>query len=295
MVRQPRQGWLLYGTMVVVFAGGLICLHAAEQQRDARVDAAAAARGVTLSAGNMEGKETRFGIPGSTLAAIVTSNAATGSYNAMHDSFTPLGGAVPLVNMLLGEVVFGGLGTGLASLIMTALITVFLAGLMIGRTPAYLGKSIGPTENKLIVLYAIVAPLAILPLTGLAVSISAGLAGLTTNAGPHGLTEILYAYASAFANNGQNFAGLSANSPFYNVTTAIAMMLGRFGLAIPALVLAGVFARQGRGPLIAGILRTDSVTFGVLLVASLIVLAGLSHLPALCLGPVLEHLQLFRG
>jgi K+-transporting ATPase ATPase A chain len=295
MVRQPRQGWLLYGAMVCLFAGGLACVHAAEQQRDARIDKAAAAQAVTLTAGNMEGKETRFGIAGSTLTAVVTSNAATGSYNAMHDSFTPLGGAVPLVNMLLGEVVFGGLGTGLASLVMAALITVFLAGLMIGRTPAYLGKSIGPAENKLIVLYAIVAPLAILPLTGLAVSVGAGLAGLTTNAGPHGLTEIIFAYTSAFANNGQNFAGLSANTPFYNTTTAIAMLLGRFGLALPALALAGVFARQGRGAQVPGILRTDSVTFGVLLVASVIVMAGLSYLPVLCLGPVLEHLQLFGG
>jgi potassium-transporting ATPase potassium-binding subunit len=276
MVRQPRQGWLLYGAMICLLIGGLAAVHAAEQ-------------------GNMEGKETRFGVPGSTLTAVVTSNAATGSYNAMHDSFTPLGGAVPLVNMLLGEVVFGGLGTGLASLIMAALITVFLAGLMIGRTPSYLGKSIGPTENRLIVLYAIIAPLAILPLTAVAVIAPAGLAGLTTNTGPHGFTEIIFAYASAFANNGQNFAGLSANSPFYNVTTALAMLLGRFGLAVPALALAGVFARQRRGAIIPGILKTDSPAFGILLLASLIALTGLSYLPALCLGPVLEHLQWFRG
>jgi K+-transporting ATPase ATPase A chain len=295
MVGKPRQGWVLYIAMVVLFAGGLACLHAAEQQRSAPIDAAVAARGVALSPGNMEGKETRFGIAGSTLTAVVTSDAATGSYNAMHDSFTPLGGGVPLVNMLLGEVVFGGLGTGLVSLVMAALIAVFLAGLMIGRTPEYLGKKIGPEENKLIVLYAIVAPLAILPLTALAVSVGAGLAGLTTNDGPHGLTEIAFAYTSSFANNGQNFAGLSANSPFYNVTTAIAMMLGRFGLAVPALALAGVFARQGRGPTIPGILCTDTPAFGMLLVMSLLAMTGLSYLPMLCLGPVLEHLMLFRG
>jgi K+-transporting ATPase ATPase A chain len=295
MVRQPRQGWLLYGAMVCLFAGGLACLHAAEQQRDRRVDAAAAAPGVALTAGNMEGKETRFGIPGSTLTAVVTSNTATGPYNAMHDSLTPLDGAVPLVNMLLGEVVFGGLGTGLVGLIMAALLAVFLAGLMIGRTLSYLGKSIGPAETKLVVLYAVIGPLAVLPLTALAVIAGAGLAGLTTNTGPHGLTEIIFAYASAFANNGQNFAGLSANSPFYNVTTAIAMLMGRFGLAAPALALAGLFARQGRGALGRGILTTDSPIFGILLVASLVAMTGLSYLPALCLGPVLEHLQWFRG
>jgi K+-transporting ATPase ATPase A chain len=159
----------------------------------------------------------------------------------------------------------------------------------------YLGKKIGPEENTLIVLYAIVAPLAVLPLTALAVSVGAGLAGLTTNDGPHGLTEIAFAYASSFANNGQNFAGLSANTPFYNVTTAIAMMLGRFGLAVPALALAGVFARQGRGPAIPGILCTDTPAFGILLVVSLLAITGLSYLPMLCLGPVLEHLMLFSG
>jgi potassium-transporting ATPase potassium-binding subunit len=172
---------------------------------------------------------------------------------------------------------------------MAALIAVFLAGLMIGRSPEYIGKKIGPVENKLIVLYAVVAPLAILPLAAAALVTRAGLAGLTTNNGPHGLTTILFAYASSFANNGQAFAGLSANSPFYNVTTAAAMMMGRFGLAIPALALAGVLARQGRAPVTIGILRTDSVTFGLLLLFSLLVVAGLSYLPALALGPVLEH------
>src|SRR4029077_2152129 len=178
-------------------------------------------------------KEARFGIGGSTLGALVTSNAATGAYNSMHDSYAPLGGAVLLANMLLGEVVFGGLGTGLYSLVMAALIAVFLAGLMIGRTPEYLGKKIGPSENKMIVCFAILGPLAILPLAATAAVIRPGLAGLTTNSGPHGLTEILVAYASSFANNGQSFAGLSANSVFYNLTTAVAMLVGRFGLAIP--------------------------------------------------------------
>ena len=281
MIGDRRQGWLLYGAMVCLFVGGLAVVQLSEQGRWSRTSA--------VTAANMEGKETRFGIASSTLTAVVTSNAATGSTNAMDDSFTPVGGLVLLVNMLLGEVVFGGLGTGLLSMVMAALIAVFLAGLMIGRTPEYVGKKIGPAENKLIVLYTVVAPLAILPLTAIALVTSAGLTGLATNSGPHGLTEILFAYTSSFANNGQTFAGLSANSVFYNLTTTVAMMMGRFGLAIPALALAGVLARQGRAPVTMGILRTDSLTFGVLLIVSLLLVAGLSYLPALTLGPVLEH------
>ncbi len=284
MIRDRRQGWLLYAVMVTIAAAGFLVVQTAEQRHRSPALAAPVA--------NMEGKETRFGIAGSTLTAVVTSNAATGSTNAADDSFTPLGGLVLLANMLLGEVAFGGLGTGLSSMVMAALIAVFLAGLMIGRSPEYIGKKIGPVENKLIVLYAVVAPLAILPLAAVALVTRAGLAGLTTNGGPHGLTTILFAYASSFANNGQAFAGLGANSAFYNVTTAAAMMMGRFGLAIPALALAGVLARQGRAPVTIGILRTDSVTFGLLLLFSLLVVAGLSYLPALALGPVLEHFML---
>jgi hypothetical protein len=164
----------------------------------------------------------------------------------MHDSFTSFGGMVLLVNMLLGELVFGGLGTGLYGMVMAAAIVVFLAGLMVGRTPEYLGKKIGPAENKIIMLYALAAPLVVLPLTAIAVGTRAGLSGLTINGGPHGLTEILFAYTSCFANNGQSFAGLSANTPFYNLATAFAMMVGRFGLAIPALALAALFGRQRR-------------------------------------------------
>ncbi len=287
MSGQPRQGWLLYWVMVSLFVAGLAAVHMAEQRPAAPIVAATRA--------NMEGKETRFGIAGSSLAAVVTSNAATGSYNSMHDSYTPLGGMVLLLNMLLGEVVFGGLGTGLYSMVMAALIAVFLAGLMIGRTPEYLGKKIGPAENKLIVVYAVIAPLAILPLTALALVTAGGLAGLTTNAGPHALTEILFAYTSSFANNGQTFAGLSANSVFYNLTTAVAMMMGRFGLAIPALALAGAVAQQGRAPVTIGILRTDSLTFGVLLVGSLLIMSAVSYLPALALGPILERLAGFSA
>jgi K+-transporting ATPase ATPase A chain len=212
----------------------------------------------------------------------------------MDDSYTSLGGMVLLVNMLLGELVFGGLGTGLYSMIMAAAIAVFLAGLMVGRTPEYLGKKIGPAENKMIMLYALAAPLVVLPLTAIAVSTRPGLAGLTINTGPHGFTGILFAFTSCFANNGQAFAGLSANNPFYNLTTAFAMMAGRFGLAIPALAFADLLARQRTTPSTSGTLPTHSVAFGVLLTTCLIVMVALSYLPALALGPVLERLLLGR-
>ena len=293
MVGQPRQGWLFYNVMVFLFGCGLIFVHHVEQRgsqlanvdfRNSRVQ----------SGGNMEGKEVRFGIGGSTLTAVVTSNTATGSYNSMDDSYTSLGGMVLLLNMLLGELVFGGLGTGLYSMVMAAAIAVFLAGLMVGRTPEYLGKKIGPAENKMIMLYALAAPLLVLPLTAIAVSTRAGLSGLTVNRGPHGFTEILFAYTSCFANNGQNFAGLSANTPFYNLTTALAMMVGRFALAIPALALADLFGRQRSTPSSSGTLPTHSFSFGVLLTTCLITMVALSYLPTLALGPVLERLLLGR-
>ena len=294
MVGQPRQGWLFYCVMLVLFGGGLAFVQHFEQRPDPRLPGVDFRNTRLQSGGNMEGKEVRFGIGGSTLTAVVTSNTATGSYNSMHDSYTSLGGMVLLVNMLLGELVFGGLGTGLYSMVMAAAITVFLAGLMIGRTPEYLGKKIGPAENKMIMLYALAAPLFILLLTAIAVSTKAGLAGLTTNTGSHGFTEILFAYASCFANNGQTFASLNANTPFYNLTTALAMVAGRFGLAIPALAFAALFARQRNTPSSSGTLPTHSFTFGVLLTACLIILVALSYLPALVLGPVLERLLLGR-
>jgi K+-transporting ATPase ATPase A chain len=199
-----------------------------------------------------------------------------------------------LVNLLLGELVFGGLGSGLYSMVMAVAIVVFLAGLMVGRTPEYLGKKIGPAENKMIMLYALAAPLVILPLTAIAVSTRAGLSGLTTNNGPHGFTEILFAYASCFANNGQSFAGLNTNTLYYNLTTAVAMMAGRFGLAIPALAFADLFGRQRSSPSSVGTLPTHSFSFGVLLTMCLIVTVLLSYLPALALGPVLERLFFAR-
>jgi K+-transporting ATPase ATPase A chain len=290
MVGQTRQGWVFYGVMVFFFALGLLFVHHLEQKGNPRLTGVDFRTGPLQSGGNMEGKEVRFGISGSTLTAVVTSNAATGSYNSAHDSYTSLGGMVLLLNMLLGELVFGGLGTGLYSMVMTAAIAVFLAGLMVGRTPEYLGKKIGVAENKMILLFALAAPLCVLPLTAIAVSTRVGLSGLTTNGGQHGLTEILFAYASCFANNGQTFAGLSANTPFYNLTTALAMMAGRFGLAIPALQFAALFARQRVVPSSLGTLPTHSFLFGVLLSVSLITMVALSYLPVLALGPILERL-----
>lgn len=297
MIGYPRQGWMLYAVMTVLFVAGLLVCGWSER-RGNRVLAPQAHMQASATAnqpgGNMEGKEVRFGIAQSVLTAVVTSNGATGSYNSMHDSYTPLGGAVPLVSMLLGEIVYGGLGTGLYSIILIALLGLLLAGLMVGRTPEYLGKKIEPPEAKMLTLYVLAGPLAILPLTAVAVATRAGLAGLTTNAGAHGLTEIIFAFASSMANNGQSFAGLNANTPFYNLTTAVAMMVGRFGLAIPALALAGLFAGQTRRFGGEGAISTDTVTFGALLLATALIVCGLSFFPVLTLGPVLEHLASFR-
>jgi K+-transporting ATPase ATPase A chain len=292
MTGRLRESWVLLWAMVFLFGVGLLCCGAFEERGIPAVGHTVNESALTMP--NMEGKEVRFGVGSSALTAIVTSNGATGSYNSMDDSYTPLGGGVPLANMLLGEIVFGGLGTGLYSMILVALIGLFLAGLMIGRTPEYIGKQIGITQIKFIMLYALASPVTVLALTAIAVVTHAGLAGLTTNDGTHGLTSILFAYTSSFANNGQNFAGLSANSIFYNVTTAVAMMAGRFGLAVPALALAGSFAAQGRRPTTLGTLPAYTVTFGVLVVGTALVVGLLSYFPALALGPILEHL-LMKG
>ena len=297
MVGRPRQDWVLFWVMTVMFVAGLAFCAAPEQTGNR-----AAARAALAPGGNMEGKEARFGIGASVLTAVVTSNGATGSTNSSQDSFMPLSGMVPLVNMLLGEMVFGGLGTRLYSILMVALVGLFIAGLMVGRTPEYLGKQLGPREVKLITLYTIAAPFAILLLTALALTTKAALA-LTTKAGlagpssdgPHGFTEVFYAYTSCFANNGQTFAGLNGNTPFYNTTMAVAMMAGRFALAIPALALAGLFARQGRRAPTTGTLPTDTLQFASLIIGTAIIVVGLCFLPALALGPVVEHLLMPRG
>jgi K+-transporting ATPase ATPase A chain len=249
---------VLLAVMVVLFAGGLALCDFAEAATPPQLAA------LHVSGGNMEGKETRFGIGGSVLAAVVTSNGATGSYNSMHDSYQPLGVLVPLVNMLLGEVVFGGLGTGLYGMIMIALVAV---------------------------LYALLTSKVVLVLTALALAMSAGRAGLVTNGGARGFTEVLFAYASSMANNGQSMAGLNPNNVFFNITTAIAMLAGRFGLAALALALAGRFAAQRRWPTTVGTLPSDSVMFAILVFGTIVLVGALGFLPALALGPLAEALQ----
>jgi len=281
---RPRAGWVLLAVMVALFVVGLRICDAAEAAPPAQL------AGLHIAGGNMEGKEVRFGVGDSVLTAVVTSNGSTGSYNSMHDSFQPIGVLVPFVFMLLGEVVFGGLGAGVYSIVMAALIGVFLGGLMVGRTPAYLGKKITSDETRWIALYALVTPVVVLVLTAIAVVTNAGRAGLVTNSGARGFTEILYAYASCVANNGQTMAGLNANTVFYNVTTLVAMLAGRYGLAALALALAGDFAAQRRMVTTEGSLPTDTPSFGALIFATILLGGALCFFAAVALGPVVESL-----
>jgi K+-transporting ATPase ATPase A chain len=285
LVGRPRAGWVLLAVMTVLFVTGLVVCDAAEAAGPPRL------AGLGVTGGNMEGKEVRFGVGSSVLAAVVTSNGATGSYNSMHGSYQPLSVLVLVLNMLFGEVTFGGLGTGLYGMVMVALVGIFMSGLMVGRTPEYLGKTVAAPEAKLIALYVVLTPLVVLPLTGWAAVSDAGRAGLVTNGESRAFTEIVFAYASCMANNGQNMAGLNANSPFYNLTTAVAMAVGRFGLATLALLLAGRLAAQGRKPTTIGSLPCDTITFGTMVLGSVVLIGALCFLPALALGPVAEHLQ----
>jgi potassium-transporting ATPase potassium-binding subunit len=281
---RQRAGWVLLVVMVALFLVGLVVCDRAEM-------AAPQVAGLHVAGPNMEGKEVRFGVGDSVLTTIVTSNTSTGSYNSMQDSFQPVGILPPLVSMLLGEVVFGGLGTGVYSIVMTALVAVFLGGLMVGRTPEYLGKKISVAEARWIALYALLTPMVVLTLTGIAVATKAGLAGLATNSGPRGFTEILFAYASCMANNGLSMAGLNSNSVFYNLTTIIAMLAGRYGLAASALALAGRVAAQPRVPATSGTLPVDTPTFGAMVFGAILLIAALCFLPALALGPIVEQFQ----
>jgi K+-transporting ATPase ATPase A chain len=282
---KPRAGWVLLMVMVALFLVGLVVCDWAETAPPSQLT------GLHIVGPNMEGKDVRFGAGESVLTAIVTSNTSTGSYNSMHDSFQPMGVLVPLVFMLLGEVVFGGLGAGVFSIVMVALLAVFLGGLMVGRTPEYLGKKISAGETRWIALYTLLTPMVVLVLTGIAVVANAGLAGLGTNSGPRGFTEILFAYASCMASNGQTMAGLNANSVFFNVTTSIAMLAGRYGLAALALALAASFAAQPRRPATTGTLPSDTPTFGALVFATVLLVGALCFFPALALGPIVEFCQ----
>jgi K+-transporting ATPase ATPase A chain len=284
MARDQRQGWGLFGAMSALFLAGVLVAYGAESHANA------AFHGLPTdhSAGNLEGKETRFGVAASSLFAVVTTDASCGAVNSMHDSFTPLGGLVPMVNIQLGELVFGGVGSGLYAMLIYAILTVFIAGLMVGRTPEYLGKKIEAREMKLAVLYVLIYPLIVLCFSAWALIKPTALASLA-NSGPHGLSEILYAFTSAAGNNGSAFAGLNANTPFYNVTTAVSMLGGRFLMIVPVMALAGSMVGKKVVPESLGTFPTNGWLFAALLVVVIVIVGALTFFPALSLGPIVEH------
>ncbi len=295
MVSDQRQGWTVLIAMFVMFVVGAIAAISFEQQGNPQFTALGVDQtmSATQAGGNMEGKDTRFGIAATALFATITTDASCGAIIGWHDSFTPLGGMVPLVNMQLGEVVFGGVGTGLYGMLMFAILAVFIAGLMIGRTPEYLGKKIEAHEMKMTSIAILVTPLLVLAGTAVAVMADAGRAGVA-NPGAHGFSEILYAFTSAANNNGSAFGGLSANSPFYNVMLAIAMWFGRFGVIVPVLAIAGSLAAKKRIAVTGGTMPTHGALFVVLLVGTVLLVGLLNYVPALALGPVIEHLALWK-
>jgi len=283
-VKNRRHGWAVWGAMAVLFLAGVLICWSAESAGNPHLTAL----GIEQAGGNMEGKEVRFGIFNSALFATVTTDASCGAVNAMHDSFTPMGGLVPLINIQLGEVVFGGVGAGLYGMLVFVILTVFLAGLMVGRTPEYLGKKIEAYDVKVSVLAVLVLCFSILSFAAGAAVSSWGVAALN-NAGPHGLTELLYAYSSAVGNNGSAFAGLNANTPWLNITLGLAMLIGRFLFILPVLALAGNFAGKKLVPESAGSFPVSGLTFVVLLVGTVLIVGALTFFPALALGPVVEH------
>ncbi len=296
MAGDERQGWAIFAAMGVLFLAGVTTVYWAEAAGNpafaaAHVDMAASA---SQAGGNMEGKEVRFGIANSALFATVTTDASCGAVNGMHDSFTPLGGMIPLINIQLGEIIFGGVGSGLYGMLLFAIVALFVAGLMVGRTPQYLGKKLEAREVKMTVLAILILPLSILGFTALATVLPAGLAGLA-NSGPHGFSEILYAYTSATGNNGSAFAGLSANTPFYNTTLSFAMMIGRFLMIVPMLAVAGSLAAKRLAPPSSGTFPTHGPLFVSLLVGVILIIGGLTFFPALALGPVVEQIAMNTG
>lgn len=290
MAKDTRQGWAIFAAMALLFFAGVTVAYWAEAHSNAAFSQAA----VDQATGNLEGKEVRFGIAASTLFATVTTDASCGAVNAMHDSFTPLGGLVPLVNIKLGEVVFGGVGAGLYGMLIFVLLSVFIAGLMVGRTPEYLGKKIEGREIKLAMLYVLVFPLLILGLSAWSAVTPYGVSSLN-NTGPHGLSEILYAYASGAGNNGSAFAGLNANTPWWNVTLAIAMLVGRFFMIVPVLAIAGGMVGKKVVAASPGTFPTNGALFTGLLVAVVVIVGALTFFPALSLGPIVEHFLAAAG
>ncbi|PBB43522.1 potassium-transporting ATPase subunit KdpA [Mesorhizobium sp. WSM3866] len=288
MVGSERQGWAILASMGVLFLVGVIVCYWAEAAGSPLVHA------LGIDGGNMEGKETRFGIALSALFAVITSAASCGAVNAMHDSFTALGGMIPLINMQLGEVIVGGVGAGFYGILMFVVIAVFVAGLMVGRTPEYLGKKIEAKEVKMAMLAILCLPLAMLIFTAIAVVLPSAVASMA-NGGPHGFTEVLYAYTSAAANNGSAYGGLTGNTPWYNITIAIGMLMGRFLVIIPALAIAGSLATKKTVPASAGTFPTDGMLFVGLLVGVIVIVGGLTFFPSLAVGPIVEHLAMILG
>jgi K+-transporting ATPase ATPase A chain len=307
MVGDTRQGWAIFGAMAVMFLAGVFVCYGFEQAGNPilakhGIQSAATA---TQAGGNMEGKETRFGIASSALFATVTTNASCGAVNSMHDAYTPLGGLVPMFNLQTDEVIFGGVGSGLYGMLLYAIVAVFIAGLMVGRTPEYLGKKIQQKEVKMAMLAILATSFLILVFTAASVVIpfakdsywnspGPGVANLN-NAGPHGFSEVLYAYSSASENNGSAFAGINANTPWYNLTLGLAMMFGRFMFIVPLLAVAGSLAAKKRVPSSSGTLPTHGPLFVGLLVATVIVVGALTFFPALSLGPLVEHFLMHEG
>jgi len=284
MVKNRRHGWAIWGAMAVLFMAGVLICWSAESTGNPHLTAL----GIEQAGGNMEGKEARFGVFNSALFATVTTDASCGAVNAMHDSFTPLGGLIPLVNMELGEVVFGGVGAGLYGMLVFVILTVFLAGLMVGRTPEYLGKKIEAYDVKVSILAVLVLCISILSFAAWAAVSFWGVAALN-NAGPHGLSELLYAYSSAVGNNGSAFAGLSANTPWLNITLGFAMLIGRFLFILPVLALAGNLAGKKLTPEGAGSFPVSSLTFVVLLVGTVLIVGALTFFPVLAMSPIADH------
>ena len=295
MTGSPGHGWAVLAAMFVLFAAGFTAVYWAESQPHPLIHGATQSTTATAPGGNMEGKEVRFGVSQSSLFATITTDASCGAVNSMHDSFTPLGGMVVLTNIMLGEVVFGGVGSGLYGILIMVVLSVFIAGLMVGRTPEYLGKKIEGYDVKMSMLYVLIFPLIILTLTAIFVmSPVIGLSALT-NQGPHGLTEILYAFTSSVGNNGSAFAGLSANTWWYNVVLGWAMLGGRFLMMIPVLALAGNLAQKKSVPPSPGTFPVNGTLFTVLLTGVIVILGALTFFPVLSLGPILEHLVLKAG
>ena len=285
MVGNPRQGWAIFAVMGVLFIAGVAITYWAEASGTSTLSS------LGLTGGNMEGKEVRFGIVASALFAVVTTAASCGAVNAMHDSFTALGGMIPLINMQLGEIIIGGVGAGLYGMLLFVILAIFVAGLMVGRTPEYIGKKIEAREVKMAMLAILVLPLMYLGWTAVAVVFPPAVASIA-NAGPHGFTEVLYAYTSSTGNNGSAFAGLTGNTLFYNLTLAMAMFVGRFFMIVPAMAIAGSLAEKKSVPASAGTFPTTGGLFVGLVVGVILIIGGLTFFPALALGPIVEHLAM---